>query len=90
MCNPLKQGTCTSLLSRSDGTFLASHAFDLVAIKRSWHSTKDGSEIVGVESVSVTKWIPSMHRVNVTSMNIIKVGKKKMLFEKMTERQDSA
>ena len=45
-------------------TILATHTFDLVDIKRSWHSTEGGSVIVGVERVSVTKQIFSMHRVN--------------------------
>ena len=40
------------------------HAFDLVIIKRSWHSTEGGSDVVGVERVSVTKQILSMLRVN--------------------------
>ena len=42
---------------------LATHAFDLVGIKRSWHSTQGGSVIVGVERVSY-KQIPSMQSVN--------------------------
>ena len=33
---------------------LDTHAFDLVGIKRSWHSTEGASVIVGVERVSVT------------------------------------
>ena len=45
-------------------SILAAHAFNLVGIKRSLHSTEGGAEIVGVEKVRVTKQIPSMHRVN--------------------------
>ena len=33
-------------------------------IKRSWHSIEGDFEIVGVERMSVTKQISSMHRVN--------------------------
>ena len=43
---------------------LATHAFDLVGTKISWHSSEGRSEIVGVERVSITIQIPSMHRVN--------------------------
>ena len=38
---------------------LTTHAFDLVKFKRSWHSTEDGSVIVGVERVSVTNRYPA-------------------------------
>ena len=55
-------------------SILATQAFDLFGIKRSWHSTERGSKIVGVERVSVTKQITSMHRVN---GNKIKVEKEK-------------
>ena len=44
-------------------SILATHAFNLVEIKRSWH-TEDGSETVGDLNVSVTIQIPSKHRVN--------------------------
>ena len=54
-------------------SILATLTFDLVEIKRSWHSTKGGSEIVSVKRVSVTKQIPSMHR----RWRVIKVGKEK-------------
>ena len=37
---------------------LATHAFDLVGINRSWHSIEGGSEIFGVERVSVTNRYP--------------------------------
>ena len=40
-------------------SILATHAFNLIRIKRSWHYTEGGSKIVGVERVSVTKQIPS-------------------------------
>ena len=40
-------------------SFLATHAFDLVGIKRSWHSTEGGSVIVGLERVSVTNRYPA-------------------------------
>ena len=35
-------------------SILATHAFDLVGIKRSWHCTEGGSVIVGVKRVSAT------------------------------------
>ena len=44
--------------------FLVTYAFGLVGIKRYWNSTEGGSKLLGVERVSVTKQIPSMHRVN--------------------------
>ena len=40
-------------------SILVTHAFDLVGIKRSWHSTEGGFVIVGVERVSVTNKFPS-------------------------------
>ena len=40
-------------------SILATHAFDLVGIKRSWHITEGGSVIVGVERVSVTNRYPA-------------------------------
>ena len=60
----IKKGTCTSLLrlfgwDYKPRSILASHAFDLVRIKRPWHSTEDGSEIVGVERVSVKNRYPA-------------------------------
>ena len=45
-------------------SILATHAFDLVGIKRSWHSTDGGSVIVDVERVSVTNRYPACKSVN--------------------------
>ena len=43
---------------------MATHAFDLVGIKRSWHSTEGGFVIVGVERVSDTNRYPTCTRTN--------------------------
>ena len=51
---------------------LVTHAIDLVGIKRSWHSIKGGSVIVGVERVSVTNRYPTCKR----KCRGIKEGKK--------------
>ena len=67
--NPLKQGTLY-LIAQSFGwdykprSILATHAFDLGGIKRSWHSTEGGSVIVGVERVSVTNRYPACKALN--------------------------
>ena len=66
--NPRRQGTCTSLLNRSDGTINRGlfwpHMHSIWhGIKRSWHSIEGGSVIVGVESVSHIQ-TTSMHRIN--------------------------
>ena len=53
---------------------LTTHAFDLVRIKRSWHSTKDGSEVVGIERVSVTNRYPACTK---SKWRGIKVGNEK-------------
>ena len=39
-------------------SILATHAFNLFGIKISWHSTKGGSVLVGVERVSVINRYP--------------------------------
>ena len=55
-------------------SILATHAFDLVGMKRSWHSTEGGSVTVGVERVSVINRYPACIKRKWRGM---KVGKEK-------------
>ena len=58
--------------------------FDLVGIKRSWHSTEDGFVKVGVERVSVTYRYSA--RTEYMKMKICWAKKKKKMDDK--ERKD--